>query len=118
MRWVAHVDMDALFASVEQLTRPTLAGRPVLVGGADLRGTAAAASYEARASGVCSAMSVAEAATARRACSAAVLLTPWFELYRAVSATVVNLLTEETAGEIEQVALDEAFLGLTSTGSG
>ena len=55
-RWVIHIDMDAFFASVEQLTRPTLRGRPVIVGGMNGRGVVAGASYEARKFGVSSAM--------------------------------------------------------------
>ena len=70
-RWVLHMDMDAFFASVEQLTRPTVRGRPVLVGGLGPRGTVAGASYEAREYGARSAMPMAEA---RRRCPIAVVL--------------------------------------------
>ncbi|KAA8722431.1 Y-family DNA polymerase, partial [Corynebacterium spheniscorum] len=55
-RWVLHIDMDAFYASCEQLTRPTLKGRPVLVAGVSGRGVVAGASYEARAFGAHSAM--------------------------------------------------------------
>ncbi len=109
VRWIAHVDMDAFFASVEQLTRPTLAGRPLLVGRTGARGTVAAASYEARAFGAQSAMPL---AAARRACPAAVVLPPRIALYRAVSATVLSTLAAKAPGQIEQVSLDEAFLDL------
>ncbi len=105
-RWVLHLDMDAFFASVEQLTRPTLADRPVLVGGTGPRGVVAGASYQARVFGARSAMPMSQA---RRLCRRAVLLPPRFALYTAVSEAVMGVLGE-AAPVLEPVSLDEAFL--------
>ncbi|SDW73632.1 DNA polymerase-4 [Saccharopolyspora shandongensis] len=100
------MDMDAFFASVEQLTRPTVGGRPVLVGGLGPRGTVAGASYEAREYGARSAMSMAEA---RRRCPVAVVLPPRFRVYQAVSKRVLGIV-REVSDVVEQVSVDEAFL--------
>jgi DNA polymerase-4 len=105
-RWVLHLDMDAFFASVEQLTRPTLAGRPVLVGGLGPRGVVAGASYQARAHGARSAMPMAQA---RRLVPAAVVLPPRMAVYRAVSEQVFGIVRRVDGG-VEQVSVDEAFL--------
>ena len=98
--------MDAFFASVEQLSRPTLRERPVLVGGLGPRGVVAGASYQARLFGARSAMPMGQA---RRLCPHAVVLPPRHGLYSAVSEQVMAVLAE-AAPVVEPVSLDEAFL--------
>ncbi|MEV1293791.1 DNA polymerase IV [Pseudonocardia sp. NPDC049635] len=105
-RWVLHLDMDAFFASVEQLTRPTLADRPVLVGGAGPRGVVAGASYQARVFGARSAMPMGQA---RRRCPHATVLPPRFGLYKAISEEVMGVLAEFSP-VLEPVSVDEAFI--------
>jgi DNA polymerase IV len=103
---VLHLDMDAFYAAVEQLTRPTLRDRPVLVGGLGPRGVVAGASYQARMFGARSAMPMGQA---RRLCPHAVVLPPRGGLYSAVSEQVMAVLAEG-APIVEPVSLDEAFL--------
>lgn len=105
-RWVLHMDMDAFFASVEQLTRPTLRGRPVLVGGVGGRGVVAGASYEARAFGARSAMPMHHAR--RLVGPSAIVLPPRIALYGALSKQVFDLLRTRLP-VIEQLSMDEAF---------
>lgn len=106
-RWVLHIDMDAFFASCEQLTRPTLRGRPVLVGGVSGRGVVAGASYEARALGAHSAMPMWQA---RKLIGyRGVVVSPRFPVYKALSHKVFEVLEHE-AGVVEKVSIDEAFL--------
>lgn len=110
-RWVLHIDMDAFFASVEQLTRPTLRGRPVLVGGLAGRGVVAGASYEARAFGARSAMPMFQA----RALVGfgAVTVRPRHKLYQLASRRVFDIVARE-AGIVEQLSIDEAFMEPTA----
>nr|WP_308191681.1 DNA polymerase IV [Gordonia tangerina] len=105
-RWVMHLDMDAFFASVEQLTRPTLRGRPVLVGGTGGRGVVAGASYAARAFGARSAMPMHQAR--RLVGSGVVVLPPRGGVYRVVSARVFRLV-RDAIPVIEMLSFDEAF---------
>lgn len=105
-RWVMHIDMDAFFASVEQLTRPTLADRPVLVGGAGGRGVVAGASYAARAFGARSAMPMHQAR--RLVGPGAVVLPPRGGVYRAVSGRVFAII-RRFVPVIETLSFDEAF---------
>ena len=111
-RVIAHIDMDAFFASVEVLDDPSLKGKPVIVGGDMKRGVASAASYEARAFGVHSAMPLFQA---RRLCPNGVFLPVRMERYVEVSRAVMKCL-EEFSPLVEQVSVDEAFVDLTGTG--
>ncbi|MGE2834521.1 DNA polymerase IV [Mycobacterium sp. SMC-4] len=105
-RWVLHLDMDAFFASVEQLTRPTLRGRPVLVGGVGGRGVVAGASYEARVFGARSAMPMHQA---RRLVGAgAVVLPPRGVVYGLASRRVFDTVRRRVP-VLEQLSFDEAF---------
>jgi DNA polymerase-4 len=99
---ILHADLDAFYASVEQMLNPTLKGRPVLVGG----GIVLAASYEARAHGVRSPMPTRDAL---RLCPDAVVVHGHFEQYMDLSAQVMAVL-EDASPVIEQISIDEAFI--------
>ena len=113
-RAVAHVDMDAFYASIEQRDRPELRGRPVIVGASPGgRGVVSAASYEARPYGVRSAMPISRAA---RLCPHAAFLPVDMEKYQRVSVQVMGILVEFSP-LVEPVSVDEAFVDLTGTES-
>lgn len=105
---IAHVDVDAFFAAVEQRDKPSLRGKPVVVGGVGPRGVVATASYEARRYGIHSAMATAEA---RRRCPSAAVLAGRFEAYRESSDAVMGVL-RRSGDVVEPVSLDEAYLAL------
>jgi DNA polymerase-4 len=105
-RWVLHLDMDAFFASVEQLTRPTLRGRPVLVGGLGGRGVVAGASYESRVFGARSAMPMHQAR--RLVGVTAVVLPPRGVVYGVASRRVFDTV-RAAVPVLEQLSFDEAF---------
>lgn len=109
-RIVAHVDMDAFYASVEMRDHPQYRGLPVVVGAPpDARGVVASASYEARRYGIRSAM---PSRTARARCPHAIFLPADMDRYRAVSRQIFEIL-EAFTPRIEPVSVDEAFLDLT-----
>lgn len=108
-RWVLHIDMDAFYASCEQLTRPTLRGRPVLVGGVSGRGVVAGCSYEARKFGAHSAMPMHRATTLVG--PAAVVVEPRRAVYATASRRVFEIIRGLVPDEhVEQLSIDEAFL--------
>jgi DNA polymerase-4 len=108
-RCIAHLDVDAFYASVELLRRPELRGLPVIVAGSGPRAVVTTASYEARRFGVGSAM---PASRARRLCPDAVVIPPDFRAYRETSREVMGLVRAH-AEQVEVVGLDEAYLDLS-----
>ena len=109
MRWIMHIDMDAFFASVEQLDNPELKGKPLIVGGQSCRGVVSTCSYEARKFGVHSAMPMVEA---RRLCPHAEFLPGRMWRYEEVSREIMRIFHEE-APLVEQLSIDEAFLDVS-----
>jgi len=110
-RIIAHADMDAFYASVEQLDDPRLRGRPLLVGPDSGRGVVLTASYEARPFGVASAMPMAQA---RRLCPQALVVPPRFARYQEVSRQLMEALADFSP-DVEALSLDEAFLDMTGS---
>ena len=110
-RIVAHADMDAFYAAIEQLDDPALQGRPVLVGPRSDRGVVLTASYEARPYGVGSAMPMAKA---RRMCPSAIIIPPRFDRYQEVSETIMRVFSNFSP-DVEALSLDEAFLDMTGS---
>lgn len=110
-RIIAHADMDAFYAAVEQLDHPELQGRPILVGPPGGRGVVLTASYEARPFGVGSAMPMSRAL---RKCPDALVIPPRFDRYSELSAIIMQVF-EDFSPQVEAISLDEAFIDLTGS---
>ena len=105
-RWIMHVDMDAFFASIEQLDHPEYKGHPVIVGGLSSRGVVATCSYEARKFGVHSAMPISRA---KKLCPNGIYVYPRMDRYKEVSHQIFSIMKAFTP-HIEPLSIDEAFL--------
>lgn len=114
IRKIIHVDMDAFFASVEQMDHPELKGKPIAVGGSEKRGVVSAASYEARKYGVRSAMSGVQA---KRNCPDLIFVRPRFERYNEISKKIRKIFYDYT-DKVEPLSLDEAYLDVTENKKG
>ena len=114
LRKIIHIDMDAFYASVEQLDNPELRGKAIAVGGSSERGVVSAASYEARKYGVKSAMS---SVIAKRNCPHLIFVKTRFDRYREISQRIREIFYEYT-DLVEPLSLDEAYLDVTENKKG
>ncbi len=114
LRKIIHVDMDAFYASVEQLDNPELRGKPIAVGGSSQRGVVSAASYEARKYGVRSAMS---SVIAKRNCPELIFVKARFDRYTEISKAIRKIFRDYT-DLVEPLSLDEAYLDVTTNKKG
>lgn len=113
-RKIIHIDMDAFYASVEQMDNPDLRGKPVAVGGSENRGVVSAASYEARKFGVRSAIS---GVLAKKYCPEIIFVRPRFDRYKEISSKIHKIFHEYT-DMVEPLSLDEAYLDVTQNKKG
>ncbi len=114
IRKIIHVDMDAFYASVEQMDNPKLQGKPLAVGGGGKRGVISAASYEARKFGVKSAMA---GNLAIKLCPELIFVRPRFERYSEISKKIRKIFYDYT-DLVEPLSLDEAYLDVTKNKKG
>ena len=113
-RKIIHIDMDAFYASVEQMDFPELRGKPIAVGGSENRGVVAAASYEARKFGVRSAIS---GVLAKKNCPELIFVQPRFDRYKEISKKIHSIFFDYT-DLVEPLSLDEAYLDVTQNKKG
>ena len=108
---ILHIDMDAFYASVEQLDNPWLRGNCVIVGGTSNRGVVSASSYEARKFGVRSAMPIFQA---RQKCPDGVFIPPRMARYKEVSKKIMAIL-RAFSPQVQVVSIDEAYIDITGS---
>ncbi len=106
---ILHIDMDAFYASVEQLDQPELRGKCIIVGGTTHRGVVSAANYEARKYGIRSAMPIYQA---KQKCPDGIFVRPRMQRYKEVSQNIMAILVNITP-IVEPVSIDEAYMDIT-----
>ena len=111
--WFLHLDLDAFFASVEQLDHPEYKGKPLIVGGKpeDKRSVVSTASYEARKFGVHSAMPTFKA---YKLCPQGIFVYPRMKRYAELSCKIMSIFNDFSP-DVQQMSIDEAFVDLTGT---
>jgi DNA polymerase-4 len=114
IRKIIHIDMDAFYASVEQMDNPKLRNLPLAVGGSGKRGVVSAASYEARKFGVRSAIS---GVLAKKLCPGLIFVSPRFDRYKEISSKVHSIFLEYS-DLVEPLSLDEAYIDVTENKKG
>ena len=114
IRKIIHVDMDAFYASVEQMDFPELRGLPLAVGGSSKRGVVSAASYQARKFGIKSAIS---GVLAKKLCPELIFVPPRFDRYKEIS-TKIRAIFLEYSELVEPLSLDEAYIDVTTNKKG
>jgi DNA polymerase IV len=111
MSWYLHIDMDAFYASVEQVLDPSLQGKPVIVGGRNGRGVVTSASYEARKFGVHSAM---PGFQAKNLCPSGIFLPNRRRIYGEFSDHMFAIL-DRYSPQVHAISIDEGIVDLTGT---
>ena len=114
IRKIIHVDMDAFYASVEQMDFPELRGLPLAVGGSSKRGVESDASYQARKFGIKSAIS---GVLAKKLCPELIFVPPRFDRYKEIS-TKIRAIFLEYSNLVEPLSLDEAYIDVTTNKKG
>lgn len=107
---IFHIDMDAFFASCEQIKQPQLKNKPIVVAHKSRRSIVTTSSYEARQFGVKTAMPLYKAMTL---CPQLIIVEPHFLLYRQTSFKIWNLIKKRFTKRLEVIGIDEAFLDVT-----
>jgi DNA polymerase-4 len=111
MKYIAHIDMDCFFASVEELLNPKLKNKPIIVAGRNKRSVVSSANYLARKDGVKAAMPL---FMATKICPKVIVVLPHFYKYEEYSEKFINLIEKKFSKMVEHLSIDECFVDITN----